>query len=488
MTGPTVPGPADGLADRVRALPAWCIVTALLLLGVLIRAPRLAESLWYDEIAAWRDYAVHGVHAALTTYYDPANHVLQTALTAASVPCFGGVLGDELAMRLPSLIASLLLIPLLYGALRAAPFAALPSFAVTAALLAAVMPVAVLSGAEARGYPFMMLSAAGCSVLMLRLIDAPRFIWIALYAVLMAVGIWAHVVTVFVAVGHALIVALLMAQQRSVRPFTPAILSIAAAAALTLLVLSPVLGSMLELRGSARIVDASQPSVLGIEGWHALLQMGGAWHPAAALAALPALVAGVVACRTRRDLRLLVLLMLAGIPLAVLVAAMFGTWIYARFLLFGAAGSMVLMAAGVAAAWQQRRLWGAALLLLVLCGWTYDLISRPARQPVREAAQMVRTLRSADERVLAIDLRHQVIDVYGSDLEPAHSLLHGRDLDRELPLVKPSWVIMLYPRRVDEQRRQLLRSAGLQRIHTLRGWIDWGGGDIEIWGPARALD
>ena len=64
------------------------------------------RGLWYDEIAAWRDYGspADGRTAwwCLTHWFDPANHPLQTFASRLSFQWFSG-LGGELALRLPLL-------------------------------------------------------------------------------------------------------------------------------------------------------------------------------------------------------------------------------------------------------------------------------------------------------------------------------------------------------------------------------------------------
>ena len=79
----------------------------MLLLGALwtIVAFTLGtRGLWYDEIAAWRDYGspADGRTAwwCLTHWFDPANHPLQTFASRLSFEWFSG-LGGELALRLP---------------------------------------------------------------------------------------------------------------------------------------------------------------------------------------------------------------------------------------------------------------------------------------------------------------------------------------------------------------------------------------------------
>ena len=58
---------------------------------------------------------------------------------------------------------------------------------------------------------------------------------------------------------------------------------------------------------------------------------------------------------------------------------------------------------------------------------------------------------------------------------------HGARLAEELPDPPPTWLVMLYPRRVDESVQEQLRQRGYGRIARFHCWIDWGGGDVEVW-------
>ena len=90
-------------------------VTALMAAGMLLRAPRLAESLWYDEIAAFTTHATTGPGAITTSFSEPSNHIAHTLLSWCSVEILGDALGFELALRLPALLFSLMAIVAVWG-------------------------------------------------------------------------------------------------------------------------------------------------------------------------------------------------------------------------------------------------------------------------------------------------------------------------------------------------------------------------------------
>lgn len=475
-------------------------------LAMLARLPSLGDGLWYDEIAAWTDYASRGPAHVLTRYDDPANHVLQSALTWASFEWLGPLLGSELAMRLPSLLVSLAAVALvawLAGqGLRRRPEDA--SAARLAALLAAACPVLALSGTEARGYAFMMAGSAGATAAWIAWMRraalpperrGPAAAPLAAYAGAMLLGAWAHPVTAVVAVGHAAASVGLAIAAATRRPGTvgtgtaraalSGLLPVAIAGVLTLAACAGVVGDMLALRGSLQRAAGGQPGLLGPEGMHAVLQMGGVWSPWAApglvLAAAGTLVLLTRARRGDRDALLLLLGWGSGAAVAVALVTGAGTWVYARFLLMLVPGSLVAMAAGLVWLLHRRPLLGRLALAAIIAGWAWDLAGRGPRQPIREAAEVVLERAAPGESVHAIGLKQQVSRAYLGSMPFSWSGDHGARLAEELPDPPPTWLVMLYPRRVDESVQEQLRQRGYGRIARFHGWIDWGGGDVEVW-------
>ncbi|MCP5110190.1 MAG: hypothetical protein GY953_05080, partial [bacterium] len=115
-----MPSPVPGVeksAARITRGEIW-LIALLVLAGFAVRLPRLTESLWYDEIAAWRDYGSKGPAVILTTHHDPANHVAHTLLSWVSFETLSEALGPEIALRLPALLFSLGSIAAMYGLAR----------------------------------------------------------------------------------------------------------------------------------------------------------------------------------------------------------------------------------------------------------------------------------------------------------------------------------------------------------------------------------
>jgi len=109
-----------------------------------------------------------------------------------------------------------------------------------------------------------------------------------------------------------------------------------------------------------------------------------------------------------------------------------------------------------------------------------DLSIRPAKQPLRDAVEYVQSHRQEGDRVVVVSLAHDVLSICGLDLNIVDSFMLGRDLQQKLDAVQPRWVIVEYPRRVAEDRHQLLLGRGYRAVERLPGWADWGNGDVLV--------
>ncbi|MCA9284656.1 MAG: hypothetical protein KDA22_05560, partial [Phycisphaerales bacterium] len=87
----------------------------LTLLALTVRLPRIGESLWYDEISALLDFAVHGPGPIVANYFVQSNHVLHTLASWLSIEVFGV---NEATLRLPALLASVAAVPATWRLVR----------------------------------------------------------------------------------------------------------------------------------------------------------------------------------------------------------------------------------------------------------------------------------------------------------------------------------------------------------------------------------
>jgi hypothetical protein len=453
------------------------IVLGLLAVGLLLRLVHLGESLWYDEIAAWLDYGSQGPGAIISTYYDPANHIFHTLLTHFSMQ-LAGSLGDEVALRLPALMASLLGIAAMVGLGRAARNTTLGLLCAGAF---AFMPVCVLEANDARGYSLMMLSAATSTWMLLRAKTNPAWWCRVLYVIALALGVWAHMMTVWIAVGHGAWLAWKLRDAPQRGWALRSIIALFVAAIVTLALYAPVLDDIWAIRSEFGASDGDEPSVVGNEGLHTLMQLGGAWFWWTSLAGGALFIIGLIRGVRDRATRDAVMLSLLGLPFMVLAMWLAGSWLYARFALFAMPGAALCFALAVHALWRRRRALAVCLILLTAGSWVMDVAIRPPRQPLRDAADYVYAQRNERDRLLVIGLVHDVMQAYIADLPHATCLHLGEEIDRCLAQAEAQWIIMLYPDRVDTATRERLDTKGYDVVRRFDGWLDWGHGDVEVW-------
>ena len=156
----------------------------LLSLGVALRALYLAQPMRYDEAVTYMYFVRLPWAEALSTYTYPNNHLFHTALAKASVAVFGNY---PWALRLPALLAGILVLPASYVVVRALYGA---RAAIIAAGLVGASGVLVLYSTNARGYSLTVLAFLVLVLLALRLRAASDHRqWIG-FAVVAALGLW----------------------------------------------------------------------------------------------------------------------------------------------------------------------------------------------------------------------------------------------------------------------------------------------------------
>ncbi len=146
------------------ARPRLTVATLLLvsiptLFALVVRVPFLNQPMRYDEALSFNEFASRPLYYGLSFYPEPNNHLLNTLLMHA-VFLVGG--NQPWLLRLPALVAGVLLVPatywlarLLYG----------PSAAILAAVLVAASSYLIEYSTNARGYTLQAL----CFVTMLSL-------------------------------------------------------------------------------------------------------------------------------------------------------------------------------------------------------------------------------------------------------------------------------------------------------------------------------
>ena len=193
---------------------------------------------------------------------------------------------------------------------------------------------------------------------------------------------------------------------------------------------------------------------------------------------------GVTAARCATNspsLRDAAVLTLLGLPVFLVVVLGAGSWMYARFALFSLPGAVLLMAVGLDRLCVRHRAAVIAVCFVVVAVSMADLAVRPARQPLGNAAALVRDRLGDGERILIVGLAHRVMDVYLADLDPQYSFMHGTDLESKLTRLEPAWIIAYYPDSISDGNYALLDERGYELVERFPGWADWTNGDVLVY-------
>ena len=456
-------------------------LVAMVLMAALVRIDRAAESLWYDEIAAFMDYAQHGPGPIVATWFSPANHPLQSLLSWCSFTALGTV--NELSIRMPSLITALLTVIATWWMAR--PMAG-ARVALIAAAGMAIAPAAVLGSVEARGYSMMMLVGALLTGLAWRATDRDRssrdsLWWWITYAVVAALGVWTHFTTVIVPIAHGVIAVGLLLRGNGrigLRWLTALVLS----AAFTLTLLSPMLPWILERRSELAALDGNEPTLWSREGLAIIGTWGGAWPwwPSIVGGALAAVGMGqawrgIARGRFAAILITLPFLLALVIPLA-------GSWIYARFVSFALPGAALCWGLGLDRLLAWRRLYSILAGGVLAATWLVLLATVPPKQPLRDLLAI-----AAQEPgpVIVVGLPDEVARFYAEPLgvDARYAKPYGTDLGSLLNATPGARVVILYPEAMPRSVQETLDAASMDRLHTLPGWADWGAGAVELHAP-----
>jgi 4-amino-4-deoxy-L-arabinose transferase-like glycosyltransferase len=136
------------LFKSIPRLSPWLAlaVVGLTLAALLARLPFLSRPMQHDESYTFVTFASAPLKEALTDYNLPNNHLFHTLLVHVSYVLFGDA---PWAVRLPALLAGILIVPAAYGLARRLYN---PHSAILVAALAAVAPVLISYSTNARGY------------------------------------------------------------------------------------------------------------------------------------------------------------------------------------------------------------------------------------------------------------------------------------------------------------------------------------------------
>jgi len=483
-----------------RLAVAWLVIA--MLLAVLLRFFNASESLWYDEIAALATYTSHGPGVIMGNAFTTANHPLQSLLSLCAL-----VVGVEPWIRLPSILSGACAVLGVWWISRAtAPTKT--SLAICMAMCMAIMPAAVNAGSEARGYGLMIAaSSMSTGLALMALKHGGSWRW-KLYALVLALGVWAHFVTAMVGAGHALFALWLLRNANTRAPARRLLMAIACAAVLSIALWGPALPDVLRTRSQFAALRGDEPTLWGHEGFVLLWQqLGMGASPLAstgasplartgdlgaiisAIALLPLLLIGAIGCLKNRDARRSLAATALALPLALLLVWCGGSWFYGRFMLFSTPATALIAGVAVVNLASSTKkispffsLIRSLPIALTLSTWSLAWFTAP-RQPIREAVAFVAAQRTHDQVIVGIGIADDVVQWYAlSNNLTVHATGNGGVRATEvIQRLHPQYIIQLYPQHtaISSDARDAMNRLGNWKQSNFQGWIQ--DGDVVVW-------
>lgn len=203
--------------------------------AVLLRLVGLAQGMRIDERLTYQYFVSQSWTTAVWDYSMVNNHIFHTVLAKVAVTVFGPWLW---ALRMPALIAGVLVVPASYIAVRSLYGA---RAALLAAALVATCAETVMFSANARGYSLMTLAFLLLIIVGVRLQRSPsRGLW-ALFAVVAALGLWTIPAALYPVGAVSIWLGISLLQRRAFGDVRAFLMAMVLAAILTLALYAPVL-------------------------------------------------------------------------------------------------------------------------------------------------------------------------------------------------------------------------------------------------------
>jgi hypothetical protein len=320
------------------------VIVTLVIVGAALRFYRIGTALWYDEIVTLVESVRQPLSEIVTRFPGDNHHPLYSVLAHLAVGAFGE---QPWALRLPAALCGVASIPLLYlvgrrvtGRMEAA----------AASLILTVSYHHVWFSQNARGYTAVLLAVLLSTYALLRWLDGRNRSFIMVFAVSTALGAYAHLTTVLVAVGQALALVIgWMVGDRSGKSSTAwkdATTAFLAAAGLTVLIYAPMLGDV----GAVMSSGESSGGDTATLAWTIAAVLQGLQVGFGALAAIVlggAIVgAGLVSYFRQRPL--IALLFILPIIVTVGAALVLDRPVRPRFMFFGVGFALLFIVRGAA--------------------------------------------------------------------------------------------------------------------------------------------
>ncbi len=192
---------------------AWAWLAGLTALALVLRLIALNQQLWFDEIMTLLGSARAPIREIVTHYAGQNQHTLYSILAHVSIRTFGE---QPWALRLPAVLFGVASIPALYFFAR---LVTTNREALAACALMTVNYQHVWFSQNARGYTAAVFWTLLSSIFFLRLTNRSRTQDWLFYGITAALGIYTHLMMVFLVAAQALVYLwMLAAQARSGAP------------------------------------------------------------------------------------------------------------------------------------------------------------------------------------------------------------------------------------------------------------------------------
>jgi hypothetical protein len=165
-------------------VPRVCALCAVMLISLFVRLQFIGQPMRYDEADTVLGYASQPLYLGLSIYNEPNNHLFHTMLVHGAILMAGTA---EWAVRLPALVAGILICPLAY--LLALRLAGATAALWTAAFVAASSALVEYS-TNARGYTLICCATLGLLISGYQILRSASPWWFAVFGLAAVIGFW----------------------------------------------------------------------------------------------------------------------------------------------------------------------------------------------------------------------------------------------------------------------------------------------------------
>ena len=177
------------------------LLSGITVVGFILRILRIDNPIAYDEAYTFINFGSRPFKHILADYSAPNNHIFHTILVGIAYRLFGG---QPWVLRLPALIAGMLMAPVMY--ITARRFFSRPQ-ALGSAALVAVVPVFINYSVNGRGYTMLFLLALLLANFAAILVDRPSRSALIAYGLTAALGFYTIPIFLYPMAGVSLWVA-----------------------------------------------------------------------------------------------------------------------------------------------------------------------------------------------------------------------------------------------------------------------------------------